>query len=138
MIEHGKIVNIDRAGNRVAGMIFGAPRVILVVGRNKIVKNLEEALYRIKNIIAPEHAKRKGMKTPCADSGHCIDCDNPERLCNVTAILEKRPAYTDFSVILINKDLGLGWDPSWRKDRIARIRSNYSHNTWVYRTPESE
>ncbi len=37
-----------RAGNRVAGMIFGAPKVILAIGRNKIVKDVEGAVNRIR------------------------------------------------------------------------------------------
>ncbi len=33
----GKLVNIDAVGNRVAAMIFGPLKTIIVVGRNKIV-----------------------------------------------------------------------------------------------------
>ena len=52
----GKLVNIDAVGNRVGSMFFGPKRVFIVVGKNKIVKNIDEALYRIKNLIAPFHA----------------------------------------------------------------------------------
>jgi hypothetical protein len=37
----GKLVNIDGMGNRVAGMVFGPKKVILVIGRNKIVRNVD-------------------------------------------------------------------------------------------------
>jgi len=57
--QDGKLVNTDGSGNRVAGMIFGPRKVIVVIGKNKIVKNADEALYRIRNIIAPQHAKTK-------------------------------------------------------------------------------
>lgn len=132
--EDGKIVSIDYAGNRVAGTIYGAEKVILLAGKNKIVKDVVEAIYRIKNVIAPAHARQKERKTPCAVTGKCSDCDSPQRICNVTIILEKKPGHTDLSVILINEDLGLGWDPAWDEERISKIQSNYYRNTWTFFT----
>lgn len=137
LTQDGKIVNIDRAGGRVAGMICGAPKVILPVGRNKIVKDLDAAIYRIKNVIAPAHAKRKERQTPCIVTGKCNDCNSPDRLCSVTVILEKKPLNTDLSVILIDEDLGLGWDPAWDEKRISEIMSNYYSNTWAFSAPKS-
>jgi len=58
----GKLVNIDAVGNRVASMIFGPRKVFIIVGKNKIVKDVDQALYRIKNIIAPFHARTKGVR----------------------------------------------------------------------------
>jgi len=136
--EDGKIVSIDRAGNRVAGIIYAASKVILPIGRNKIVKDVNEAIYRIKNVIAPAHARRKERKTPCAITGECNDCDSPGRICSITIILEKKPLHTDLSVILINEDLGLGWNPAWDKNRIHEITSNYYRNTWVFSTTGSQ
>ena len=69
LTEDGRLVNIDGAGNRVAGMFWGHPTSVLIVGRNKIVKDLDEALDRVKNVIAPEHLRRKGAPTPCTKSG---------------------------------------------------------------------
>jgi len=128
----GNIVNIDRNGNRVAGIIYAAPRVILAVGRNKIVKDVSAAIDRIRNVLAPAHAKQKGYKTPCAEKGKCYDCNSPDRLCNITLILEKKPLSTDISVVLINEDLGLGWDPGWDETRIAGIRDDYYRYSWPF------
>jgi len=128
----GKLVNIDAVGNRVASMIFGPRKVFVVVGRNKIVKNVEEALYRIKNIIAPYHARVKEFATPCAKTGECVDCNSAKRICSVTTIMEKRPWRTDLTVILIDEDLGLSWDETWPMERIKRIKSNYERVTWVF------
>ena len=50
---NGEIVSIDGTGNRVAGMIFGPKKVVIIVGKNKIVKDLDHAVYRIQNIAAP-------------------------------------------------------------------------------------
>ena len=128
----GKLVNIDAVGNRVAAMIFGPKKVIIVAGRNKIVKDIEEALRRIKNVIAPYHAKTKDFGTPCVQTGKCSDCSSDRRICNVTTIIEKRPWRTDIVIILIDEDLGLSWDEKWQPERIGRIRSKYEKVTWVF------
>ena len=110
----GKIVNIDAGGNRVVGMIFGPKKAIIVVGRNKIVRDVDEALRRIKNNIAPYHAEIKGIK---------------RNICRVTTIIERKPAI-GATVIIVNEDLGLGWDESWPIGRIDKIKSGYKQVTW--------
>jgi len=103
----GKLVNIDNTGNRVAAMIFGPEHVIAVVGRNKIVTDVHEAVFRSKNYVAPVNTKRRDDKTPCAADGKCHDCDSPARLCRVTAILEKKTRGVGrFTVILSEEELG--------------------------------
>lgn len=121
----GKLVNTDGMGNRVACMFFGVKQVVLLVGANKIVRNLEEALDRVQKTIAPYHAKYIGLNTPCASTGQCEDCDSPQRICNITTILSKRPPSIDFTIVLTGDDLGLGWDPDWPEDRIEKITSAY-------------
>lgn len=102
----GKIVNMDGTGNRVAAMAFGPKRVILVVGINKIVKDVESAIWRVKNVAAPMNAKRLKRRVPCVEEGLCTDCDEPGRICKVLLILEKRPTLTDYHVILVGEELG--------------------------------
>lgn len=121
----GKLVNTDAIGNKTAGMIFGPKKVILVVGVNKIVRNVDEAIDRIRKIIAPYHSKTKGRKTPCATDGRCTDCNSLERICRVTTIIEKKPLFTDIGIVLVGEDLGLGWDPSWPKERRDKIAFAY-------------
>ena len=104
--EDGKLVNTDGLGNRVAGLAFGPRQVILVVGRNKIVKDVAAALERIRNVAAPMNAKRLGAATPCATTGVCSDCDSPARICNLTLIVEKQRLPGRTTVILINQELG--------------------------------
>ena len=31
----------------------------------------------------------------------------------------------DFTIILVNEDLGLGWDPEWPEERIEKIAKAY-------------
>lgn len=108
----GKIVNVDASGNRVAGMIFGPKKSIIVVGINKVVKNLDEALKRIKDVAAPLNAKRireerKWELLPCVKVGRCVECDAENRICNVTTIIEKKPRAIDISVIIVGESLGI-------------------------------
>jgi hypothetical protein len=138
LTQDGKLVNVDATGNRVAGMFWGHPLSIIVVGRNKIVKNLDEALQRIRNIIAPSHFRiRTGelggrkRETPCVVTGRCNDCRAEDRGCNIFTIIEGKPSQTNLNVILVNQDLGLGWDPTWPQERISKILDNYKKFVWV-------
>jgi len=103
----GKLVNVDASGNRVTSMIFGPGKVIVVTGVNKIVRNLNQAMARIKKSVAPQNCRRRKDPTPCAEDLVCHDCDTPARLCRVTTIIEKRPwGIKEFSVILVGEELG--------------------------------
>lgn len=105
--ENGEIVNLDGTGNRVAGSLFGHDKVYFVVGANKIVPTLEQAIWRTRNIAAPQNAKRLGIRTPCAKRGdRCYDCASPDRICNGLVIHLRKMNDTEAEVILINENLG--------------------------------
>lgn len=108
----GKIVNVDATGNRIAGLVFGPKKAIIVVGVNKIVKNVDEALKRIRTVAAPLNAKRireeRGWELlPCVETSKCVNCNAENRICNITTIIEKKPRAMDILVIIIGKNLGL-------------------------------
>jgi L-lactate utilization protein LutB len=107
VVEFGALVNLDMTGNRVGGMVFGPKWVVIMVGRNKIVSDLEQAMDRIKNLAAPANAMRHEQKTPCVKTSYCMDCDSPGRICNIWTIHEKSYPKGRIKVILINQDLGL-------------------------------
>jgi L-lactate utilization protein LutB len=134
--EDGRIINVDGNGNRVAGMIWGHPITILVMGKNKIVKDLEEGMARVKNVIAPEHLKRKGAPSPCTKTGYCHDCIGFQRACAITSIIESSPPHTKIHVILVDEDLGLSWDRAWREERINRIINNHEEHMVMCPMPE--
>jgi L-lactate utilization protein LutB len=103
----GELVNIDATGNRVAAMFFGPRKVIVVVGRNKLVDgSAHDAIKRVKNWATPPNSKRLNFKTPCASTGFCSDCNSPDRLCRVTTIIDRKPRFTDMRVLVVNTDLG--------------------------------
>jgi hypothetical protein len=130
LTEDGVLLNIDGAGNRVAGMFWGHPLSIIVVGKNKIVRNLDEAFERVKNMVAPEHIRRRGGSTPCTVDGKCHDCSGPKRVCAVTSMIEHKPILTEIHVVIVNEDLGLSWDRGWPEERIRSIAQHHEQFSW--------
>lgn len=116
--ENGEIVNVDGMGNRITASAFGPERVFMIVGKNKIVKDLEEAFLRIKKVASPRNAVRLSLPTPCAKIGKCVSllksdkpgitdgCDSPYRICRDYLILGKQNDKKRITVLLINEELG--------------------------------
>lgn len=125
VILDGRLVNADSHGNRLAGIIFGPQKVIVVVGANKIVANLDEAMKRIRNVATPMNVRRHVLKherpeRPCSLQGRCVDasrlevglgCRTPDRMCNLTLIIEHQPEPLEgmqprLNVIIVGETLG--------------------------------
>lgn len=104
--EAGHLVNLDMVGNRVAAIMWGPKNVLLIIGRNKVCGDLEDAMFRIKNYAAPVNTMRLDKKTPCRKSGICHDCSSPDRICNYWTITEKCFVKHRIKIILVNEDLG--------------------------------
>jgi L-lactate utilization protein LutB len=105
--EAGELVNLDMIGNRAAAIVFGPKNVIVLIGRNKVVPDLDEAVFRVKNYSAPVNAMRLDKKTPCTETAYCEDCKSPDRICNAWSIVEKSFPKGRIKVVLINASLGL-------------------------------
>ena len=105
--ETGKLINIDGTGNRIGSSLYGHKKVYFIFGTNKIEKNLERAIWRARNIAAPQNAKRLKLNTPCAILGdRCYDCNSKDRICNCMNIYMKKMESTTMEVIIINEVLG--------------------------------
>jgi len=102
----GKLFNIDGYGNRLAPIVYGPKQVIIVVGINKIVDNVEEAIKRTRQIAAPLDAVRLKVNTPCIKLKKCIDCNHKERICNAFVLIAGQFTKDRIKVIIINKELG--------------------------------
>jgi len=102
----GEIVNVDGVGNRTNAATYGPRKVIIAAGMNKVTPDLDSALRRVRDVAGPMRAKSLNMKTPCAETGLCSDCNAPQRICRVTSILHRKPFLTDISVVLIHEKLG--------------------------------
>jgi L-lactate utilization protein LutB len=102
----GQLVNVDGVGNRVAAMIFGPKKVVVIAGINKVVRDVPAAERRIEMYAAPINNKRLNRPNPCTQTGVCMNCQGATRICNVTTIIRKKPSLTDFHVIIVGEDLG--------------------------------
>lgn len=104
--EQGELYNIDGNGNRVASMLFGPDKVIVVVGKNKIVVDVEDAVKKVKAIGSPANNIRLKKENPCVKSGFCSDCTSPTRICNEYTLIKRQAQPDRIHVIIVNKDLG--------------------------------
>ena len=80
--QEGELYNIDGHGNRLAALIWGPKKVIIIAGYNKIVTDRHAAVDRMKMIAAPANALRLSKKTPCVATGYCHDCSSDDRICS--------------------------------------------------------
>jgi L-lactate utilization protein LutB len=104
----GEIVNVDGSGNRLAGYAFGAGKVILVAGVNKVVPDLAAAFDRIRNTAAVQECRKLEKNTPCAVTGRCDNeaCRGPERQCGKILIIENEKIAGRITLVLIGEPLG--------------------------------
>ncbi len=104
--EDGVIYNMDGAGNRVASLIYGPREVILMIGVNKIVRDEQAAIARVRGTASPINAQRFDINTPCKKTGSCADCKSPDCICcTLTAMRLCRPAGR-IHVILFGEEYG--------------------------------
>lgn len=104
--EDGKIFNVDGNGNRVAAILYGPDKVVLIVGVNKIVKNIEQAVSRNRAISGPANAKRLNLSTPCVKTGQCMECNSEDRICCEYTVIKRQRNPKRMHVIFINDTLG--------------------------------
>ena len=102
----GELYNVDGNGNRVAAMIYGPKKVIVVAGKNKIVENVEEAVKRNEEICAVKNSIRLNKGNPCEKVGHCVHCKSPSRICRAYTVIGFNRTFERIHIILVNEDLG--------------------------------
>ena len=89
--EHGELYLVDGTSNRVAPMLYGPRRVIIIAGWQKIVPCLLDAVNRVKQIAGPANAIRLSKETPCVRSGKCVApyCDGRHLMAIPTGTCDK-------------------------------------------------
>ena len=114
--KDGELYNVDGNCNRIAAIAFGPKQVIFVVGYNKIVENLEEAVKRVKTIAAPANAFRFNGEMPCRELGNCVSLENggdmpkgcrcETRMCCNYLVSSFQRKKGRFKVVLVGEELG--------------------------------
>lgn len=102
----GLLYNVDGNGNRVAALTFGPKNVIVIVGYNKIVTNLDEARSRVRSIAAPANAIRLNKETPCSNFGECVSCNSKNRICSHFVTTGRQAKKGRITVVFVKKSLG--------------------------------
>ncbi len=116
--EKGELYNVDGNCNRIAALTFGPKSVIVVVGKNKIVPTLKDAVLRVKTVAAPKNTVRLGLNTYCAKNGECVSlkvgdkygmlcgCDSPDRICATATVTSMQRNKGRIKVIIVDEELG--------------------------------
>ena len=102
----GQMVNIDGIGNRVAAIVYGPERVIIVAGMNKVVDTLEEAVTRARTVAAPINKQRFPALAGCSGTGKCVDCKAEGCICNQILITRNCKPDGRITFILVGEELG--------------------------------
>ncbi len=117
--ENGELYNVDGNSNRTAAILYGPKSVIMVVGINKIVRNLDEAVQRVKTVSAPANALRLSCGTFCSEKGYCVSlegkkggielcsgCQTDTRICCNYVVSAHQRQRNRIKVLLVGQDLG--------------------------------
>ena len=99
--KKGELYNVDATGNRVAAMIYGPKKVIVVLGKNKIVENIDEAIKRTEEAAYRNNIRLK-RDNPCVKVGHCVQCDSPTKICRAYTVIESSQIEGRIHIILVN------------------------------------
>lgn len=104
----GELINIDGTGNRVACLTYGPKNVIMIVGMNKVVNDVEDGIKRVRNFASPPNTLRLGLKTPCSMTGRCGDCYGDTCICSQIVVTRRQSAGMRgrIKVILVGESLG--------------------------------
>ena len=106
LTKDGDLMVIDKVGNRAAALMFGPKKVIVVVGKNKLVDDIPSGRHRIKTVACPQNARRLGLSTPCALTGECAECHTPQRMCYDEVIIRGQADPSRMTILLVDEDGG--------------------------------
>lgn len=115
--ENGELYNVDGNSNRVAAILYGPKSVVVVCGVNKIVKNIDEAVERVKTMAAPQNTVRLECDTYCAKEGKCVSlnkdnaelcegCHGDGRICCNYVVCAQQRHVGRIKVIIIGEEYG--------------------------------
>lgn len=115
--ENGELYNVDGRCNRIAAISYGPKSVIIIVGYNKIVSTLDDAVNKVKIEAAPANAQRLTCATYCYEKGTCCaapkglagiteGCDSDARICCNYLISAHQREKDRIKVIIVGEKLG--------------------------------
>lgn len=115
--ENGELYNVDGNSNRVSAILYGPKHVYFIAGYNKIVRNIDEAVVRVKREAAPANTVRLDMNAGCRETGECVSlkkdhsslcdgCRMDGRVCCNYVVSAQQRHKGRIRVIIIGETLG--------------------------------
>ena len=102
----GELINVDGRANRICYLCYGPEHVLIIAGMNKVVPDVKSGIQRVRNMAAPPNTTRLDKNTPCARFGRCMDCLEPDCICNQILITRRSGSPERIHVILVGEELG--------------------------------
>lgn len=102
----GELINIDGTANRICYLCFGPEHVLVIAGMNKVVTDVPSGIARVRNMATPPNTTRLHKDTPCARFGRCMNCLEPDCICNQILVTRRSGQTGRIHVILVGEELG--------------------------------
>ncbi len=102
----GELVNIDGNSDRLSLLLHGPEHVIVLVGMNKLVADVDAGFKRIRTTTCPLNAARLHTNTPCEVAGVCSECHSEHCMCCEMVITRHSRHTGRIKVVLIGENLG--------------------------------
>ncbi len=102
----GELINIDGTANRICYLCFGPEHVLVIAGMNKVVTDVPSGIARVRNMATPPNTTRLHKDTPCARFGRCMNCLEPDCICNQILVTRRSSQAGRIHVILVGEELG--------------------------------
>ncbi|WP_283171592.1 lactate utilization protein [Curtanaerobium respiraculi] len=104
--EDGELVNIDGMGTRLCFLACGPAHVLVIAGMQKACRDVPSAIRRVHDLASPPNCMRLNLKTPCATTGQCADCNSPDCICCSEVITRHSRTPHRITVLMVGEDLG--------------------------------
>ncbi len=102
--ENGELINVDGNSNRISAIAFGPKTVVMIVGTNKIVKDVNEGFLRVKTTAAPLNCVRLKLDNPCVKLNKCVSLVNNENPCFTDGCASKTRICRNYLVSAAQKE----------------------------------
>lgn len=102
----GELVNIDGNSDRLSLLLHGPEHVVVLVGMNKLVADVDAGFKRIRTTTCPLNAARLHTNTPCEVAGVCSECHSERCMCCQMVVTRHSRHAGRIKVVLIGENLG--------------------------------
>ncbi len=106
LTTEGELVNIDGNSDRLSLLLHGPEHVVVLVGMNKLVADVDAGIKRIRTTVCPLNATRLKTNTPCELTGTCNECHAPSCMCCNIVVTRHSRHDGRIRVVLIGEELG--------------------------------